>query len=1328
MLLTAHRRVSCRTASSRPIHASSVQNALKQVEKKQSVEIKRSVAPSPGSVYKSRQERYGEVEKEREREDYVKRNELGVQLLSRKLHSQIFKGVTFPAPDRRYVNLAREHLRSHGLNPTQGSVLPNIDFTLPPLQGKSIDEHFFRIGAATSQPWLDLANEFAEIDAPPKPDYWHIQPGWTKYHHREDGSGFSEHVSAPEEDVLSFDVETLPNYHPYAVMACAMSRNHWYSWVSPWLLGETDDPRQLIPLGNPKSHRIVVGHNVSYDRARVLEEYSVAGTNTRFLDTMSLHVAVKGISSHQRPAWMKYRKSKKEEQVRKEEAVEASINFIRETEEQHSEEADVVKRADLRRIQQDIEESLPQLVADDDSAAESDSKRWEDITSANSLADVAKLHCDIDISKETRNDFMTHSREQILEDVQDYMDYCATDVQVTHAVYAKVFPEFLRACPSPVSFAGIMTMGSSFLTVNEEWEEYLKNAEGIYKELDDKIKKRLVELAEQARTLMEDERWKEDVWFSQLDWTPKAPGKSRGIDPPPKLKVSILKPTSKRARFTTGHPEWFETLSMKGPLSPYVKNRILPLLLRLTCDGHPLRYTSSDGWTYEDNIGQMQKPRKTAASIHTVLGKSLGLKELRNGRMACIDIECAMAVCDGDMSEELARKIMALADDVLANEGKLANDPSISQLNWHRIEPAVPEGSEEQRESILWPKWYWELAKPKKDMPPGSLDITVRNRLSPLLLKLSWAGWPLFHSREHGWIFRVAPDAQYETRLRKLSFYDSADAHLQEAALRDGYVFYKLPHKDGEAANVGSPFGKTFVKYAQDGTLTSPGDEAKDALDMNAQCSYWISSRDRILNQMVVWENEKVALGIRASKGGKANAKWGMIIPQVITMGTVTRRAIERTWLTASNAKNNRVGSELKAMVRAPAGYAIVGADVDSEELWISSAMGDAQFGLHGATALGWMTLEGTKAAGTDLHSKTASILGISRDQAKVFNYSRIYGAGMRHAILLLLQSNPNMLPEVAQKQAEKLYASTKGKNTHRADVFERKFWFGGSESYVFNKLEEIALSDKPQTPALGCGVTHALSKEYLPPGFGTDYMTSRINWVVQSSGVDYLHLLIVAMEHLIKAYDIDARYLLSVHDELRYLVADADRHRAALALQVANLWTRCLFAYRLGMDDLPAGVAFFSAVDVDAVLRKEVDLPCVTPSQRVPIPPGEALSIGDVLARTGGGSLWRDGRAMQPADGAPGAGTPAGYVAPDCLAHRAASAGFLRAQATTEFGEIKRLAELETGQAFRGDVKRRGAGSRTGRPRRPAREYAPPAGSAINMDAEIARERATRR
>lgn len=39
---------------------------------------------------------------------------------------------------------------------------------------------------------------------------------------------------------------------------------------------------------------------------------------------------------------------------------------------------------------------------------------------------------------------------------------------------------------------------------------------------------------------------------------------------------------------------------------------------------------------------------------------------------------------------------------------------------------------------------------------------------------------------------------------------------------------------------------------------------------------------------------------------------------------------------------------------------------------------------------------------------------------------------------------------------------------------------------------------------------------------------------------------------------------------QVRYLVRSEDRYRAALALQITNLLTRSMFAYRLGMKDLP--------------------------------------------------------------------------------------------------------------------------------------------------------------
>lgn len=444
-----------------------------------------------------------------------------MQLLSRKLHEQIFRNVSFPPPDKAYVQIARDHLKMHGLDPAQGSVLPETSFTLPSLQGKDLDQHFHNIGLASAEPWLSLATEFASAQLPPRPEHWSVQAGWTKYIHAEDGSGYCIPVDYPEHDgkpetMLVFDVETLPAECQYAIMACAASKNGWYSWISPWLLGESSNTQQLIPMGSPEIPRVVVGHNVSYDRARTLEEYTLEGTKSRFLDTMSLHIAVKGISSNQRPAWLKRRKEKEQAEERREQAVGVVQGLL-----EHG--------AGSPRLRQDMKESLPELQADDADAADVSAKTWEDVTSGNALADVAKLHCGIKMDKETRNDFLTHSREEILDGIQQYLSYCSFDTYVTHAVFGKVLPGFLASCPSPVSFAGILTMGSSFLTVNQEWERYIENAENKYRELEEKVRARLLDLAREAKDMMESETWRQDVWLSQLDWTPKVASKSRGI-------------------------------------------------------------------------------------------------------------------------------------------------------------------------------------------------------------------------------------------------------------------------------------------------------------------------------------------------------------------------------------------------------------------------------------------------------------------------------------------------------------------------------------------------------------------------------------------------------------------------------------------------------------------------------------------------------------------------------------------------------------------------------------------------------------------------------
>ena len=238
----------------------------------------------------------------------------------------------------------------------------------------------------------------------------------------------------------------------------------------------------------------------------------------------------------------------------------------------------------------------------------------------------------------------------------------------------------------------------------------------------------------------------------------------------------------------------------------------------------------------------------------------------------------------------------------------------------------------------------------------------------------------------------------------------------------------KLPHKDGVSKNVGNPLAKDFLNKFSENVLAGDGKTAERIIEIARMLSYWRNNRDRISGQMVVW----LSKGDLPENLRSDEMDYGAIIPQVVVCGTLTRRAMEPTWMTASNAQRERIGSELRSMVQAPKGYKIVGADVDSQELWIASVLGDAHAaGIHGATPFGWMTLSGTKAAKTDMHSVTAQAVGISRDHAKVINYARIYGAGQNFAEQLLKQFNPTFSAGEARSKAIKMFSLTKGKKLY---------------------------------------------------------------------------------------------------------------------------------------------------------------------------------------------------------------------------------------------------------------------------------------------------------
>ncbi|KAF8361395.1 polg-1, partial [Pristionchus pacificus] len=184
------------------------------------------------------------------------------------------------------------------------------------------------------------------------------------------------------------------------------------------------------------------------------------------------------------------------------------------------------------------------------------------------------------------------------------------------------------------------------------------------------------------------------------------------------------------------------------------------------------------------------------------------------------------------------------------------------------------------------------------------------------------------------------------------------------------------------------------------------------------------------------------------------------------------------------------------------------------------------------------------------------------------------------------------------------------------------RLYSGGYESDTFNFLELASTRSEIRTPVLGARLGSSLSplEEDIPDRerFAAKYKRSVINWMVQSSAVDFLHLLLVCLEHLAKEYDIDARFSISIHDEVRYVVAERDADRFALALMLANMYVRAFISQRVGIHQLPMSCAFFSQVDVDSVLRKEVDSRCVNPDGSV-VESGRALTISDVIKATGG-------------------------------------------------------------------------------------------------------------
>ncbi|CAD5211506.1 unnamed protein product [Bursaphelenchus okinawaensis] len=964
---------------------------------------------------------------------------------------------------------------------------------LPPLDG-TVMNHFQNVAENIFLPYNKLLERASSLGIPQKPKQWEYVAGWTKY--TEDGLAVA--VSAPDSDLLFFDVEVCVQEGHLPTLAVAMSETNWYSWCSERLVHDTPVPElirleHLIPLeGDNRAARLVIGHNVGYDRTRVAEQYQIQESNVKFWDTMSMNTVIQGMADHQRLLYEK----------------------------------------------KDIsdEHQVPWL------------SYWKRRVCKNSLEDVySKFYPERSgsLDKTYQSVFVTEPMEVIRENFQVLTDYCAGDVQACVEVYAKLYPMFKERFPSPVTYMAMLIVADAYLPVTSNWRRFFDKCQQDSGEVNNTSVKAVLKSATAlVDELEKDKLYEEDPWLWVNDWKHKF----KTIDKPAWYVNLFSKKSYLESNIDTLRSEHVK-----------LKGTDVPRIFGLCYGPYPLFYKRDFGWGY--------------------------------------------LVPDSD---EMPDSV-----EVMVQRQEVVNFPA------RKIAELV-----------------------KKNQEEGYPDVNVPLR---------------------------------------------ADATVA------GFNFHRLPHPKGDGQNVGNPFNKDYINsFFKEGIIrpTRFEKECHDFIEAGSVTRFWGNYRERYNEQVTCWLDEECEVGA--------------IAPAIIPSGTITRRAVHKLWLTSANAKEGMLGSDLKSMVQCSQGWNLVGADVDSQEQWLAALFGDVLHGEFkaGSTAFSNMQLAGSKSDGTDLHTVVAESVGISRNNAKVLNYARLYGSGANHAVDFLVQKGIGR--DEARETAIKLFDTTKGvagryrelqkylipyfehfvnqicpkefSDTHlvlgkryflpvgnavtriQSSIFEdwlrhnmsaeletmgveldgKNFlntvyvnyptsytlYKDGFESETFNFLEIEAQNPEPRTPVLECRLTQAL--EPLPhtvpcyDDFQMKYKRTKINWVVQSSAVDFLHLLLVSMRWLCQKYGINARFVISIHDEIRFLVKEEDKYRCALALSLSNFLVRGAIMEKMNIKEMPFSIAFFSQVDIDTVLRKEVDTQCTLPDG-TQVPNGEALTITQILEKTNG-------------------------------------------------------------------------------------------------------------
>lgn len=453
-----------------------------------------------------------------------------------------------------------------------------------------------------------------------------------------------------------------------------------------------------------------------------------------------------------------------------------------------------------------------------------------------------------------------------------------------------------------------------------------------------------------------------------------------------------------------------------------------------------------------------------------------------------------------------------------------------------------------------YPTWYYNHLKRIN----SSSTLTTKPVDYHILCRPYWNGKPVFHTNEN----------KYHTE--------------------DG----KLPHKK-EGANVGSIINQDFQQYLGN-KLTFKEPLASDLMELTHSVCYWMSARGRI-EQVKYYYHDLTP--------------WTYL--DQAPNHTITGRAHSDTWSTVPKEPDpKKIGSEVKSLIQPPPGYKWIAFDQNAQEARIAAALNDAEIGWSCSSPLSWITYTGDKSKGTDIHTISRDAIkeslpdaNIHRKGAKNCNYASFYFSGVKTNASTIRTMDPaNITMDRAMVASKKMLDTLRGRK-----VGDR--YIGGIASGYFNAILDIINQPNPRTPLLGNMCQPALE----PSVVGNDYFTSRANQPIQGAGVDMMDIVTVTTNFMFNLHKLDARMVLSLHDEYGAISTPDDLPQTLFILQIAHMYGWAYLHWKLNIKDFPLASAW-AQINVDSVYRTEPDMEIDTEVWNFGVEDGETYSMDRIM------------------------------------------------------------------------------------------------------------------